>query len=115
MPRYMGFDSERVRRSRREVEAVLERFDAEVQPSGYLVGRDFGVADLTLASLLSTFLYPPEFPYPLPVPFPAEVAEYRASLERYGALAWAREIYSKHRPDSAEVLRQVGRASSIRR
>lgn len=102
MPRYMGFDAERVGASRLEVERILKRFEAEVRPSGYLVGDEFGVADLTLAALLSTFLYPPEFPYPLPVPFPADVTEYRASLERYEALAWARRIYAKHRPASAE-------------
>ena len=60
-------------------------------------GEDFGVADLTLAALLSTFLVPPEFPYPPPRPFPEPVQEYRRSLERFAALAWAREIYAKHR------------------
>jgi glutathione S-transferase len=104
MHRYMGFEAERVRASRAEVEAILARFDAEVQPSGYLVGRDFGVADLTLAALLSTLICPPEFPYPLCVPFPPEVVEYRTSLERYQALAWARRIYAMHRPPSAERL-----------
>jgi glutathione S-transferase len=98
MHRFEGFGAEQVRASRAEVEAILRRFDKEVGPGGYLVGDEFGVADLTLASLLSTFIYPSEFPYPLPVPFPEPVVEYRRSLERYEALSWAREIYAKHRP-----------------
>ena len=98
MGRTLGFDAERVDRSRRRVEEILTRFDAEVRPSGYLVGDGFGVADLTLASLLSTFIFPEAFPYPLSVPFPAPVVEYRDSLERFQALGWAREIYAKHRP-----------------
>lgn len=101
MGRYMGFEEARVQKSREEVEALLSRFDREIQPSGYLVGDEFGVADLTVASLLSTFLYPPEFPYPLAMPFPEPVEAYRESLERYDALGWAREIYAKHRAPGA--------------
>lgn len=93
----MGFDDERVARSKKKVETILERFEAEVQASGYLVGDGFGVADLTLASLLSTLIYPAEFPYPLPVPFPESVLEYSESLERYAALDRTRDIYAKHR------------------
>jgi len=107
MPRFMGFDEESVRRSRDEVEAILGLFESEVRPSGYLVGDGFGVADLTLAALLSTFLVPPELPYPPPRPFPEPVQEYRQSLERFAALAWAREIYAKHR--SRERSREEGR------
>lgn len=103
MSRYIGFDPERVSRSRRDVEVILERFDSELQSTGYLVGDDFGVVDLTLASLLSTFIYPAEYPYPLAEPFPEPVLEYRASLERFEALAWAKEIYAKHRAPSAEA------------
>jgi glutathione S-transferase len=102
MNRYMGFDTERIRASRVEVEEILQRFDREIRPSGYLAGDGFSVADLTLASLLSTFIYPAEFPYPLAEPFPQPVEEYRSSLERYDALGWARELYAKHRPPSAE-------------
>lgn len=103
MPRSLGFAPEQVERSRLRVEEILGRFDAELQPSGYLVGDDFTVADLTVASLLSTFVFPAGYPYPLPVPFPEPVVEYRASLERFAALEWTRGIYAKHRPPSAEV------------
>lgn len=100
---YLGFDEERVARSRREVEEILARFDRELQPGGYLVGDAFGVADLTLASLLSTLLFPPGFPYPPAAPFPGPVLEYRRSLERFAALDWSREMYARHRPQSAAL------------
>ena len=84
------------------MESTLQQFEKEIQPSVYLVGRSFSVADLTVASLLSTFLSPPGSPYPCPVPFPDVVLEYRESLERREALSGVREIYAKHRSASAE-------------
>ena len=49
-----------------KLRAAGERFQAELQPSGYLVGGTFTVADLTLAALLSPVVAPPQFPYPQP-------------------------------------------------
>lgn len=37
-----------------------------MQPSGYLVGSKFSVADLTLAALIAPLVAPPEFPYASP-------------------------------------------------
>ncbi len=102
--RYLSLYPEAVGQSRQVVESTLQQFEKEIQPSGYLVGRSFSVADLTVASLLSTFLSPPGSPYPCPVPLPDVVLEYRESLEKLEALSWVREIYAKHRPNSSEVV-----------
>lgn len=103
MSKSMRLRGSLVEKSRALVIEILERFDREVQPNGYLVGDAFSVADLTLASLLSTFVFPAEFPYPLAMPFPDNVLVYRVSLERFSALPWTHEMYRRHRSASAEI------------
>jgi glutathione S-transferase len=88
---------------RAKVITALERIEAELQPSGYLVGEHFSVADLTAAALLSPILSPPEYPYPLPGPWPEPVASFRASLTGHRAFVWATEMYRLHRGTSAEI------------
>ncbi|MCW2995064.1 MAG: glutathione S-transferase, partial [Conexibacter sp.] len=51
--------------ARESVLAAMDRLEAEIQPSGYLAGDGFSVADLTAASLFYPAVLPPEFPYPL--------------------------------------------------
>jgi glutathione S-transferase len=80
-----------------------ERFAAELQPNGYLVGAGFTVADLTVAALLSPVVAPAEFPYPQPQRDHPRLADLRAMLDGYGALEWTRWIYSHHRPRSMEI------------
>jgi glutathione S-transferase len=80
-----------------------ERFAAELQPNGYLVGDGFTVADLTVAALLSPVVAPVEFPYPQPQRDHPRLADLRRMLDGWGALEWAREIYARHRPASMEV------------
>ena len=55
--------------------AALDRLEAELQPSGYLVGERFSVADLTAAALLAPVVLPPEFPYRPPGPLPAPAGD----------------------------------------
>jgi glutathione S-transferase len=88
---------------RAKVITALDRIEAEVQPSGYLVGEQFSVADLTAAALLSPLISPPEYPYPLPGPWPEPLASFRASLAGHRAYAWASEMYRRHRGTSAEI------------
>ena len=54
---------DRVAHSREVVRAAFHKVEAEVGPSGYLVGDSFTVADLTAASILAPIVVPPEFPY----------------------------------------------------
>ncbi|TMA82068.1 MAG: glutathione S-transferase [Deltaproteobacteria bacterium] len=88
---------------RAKVITALDRIEAELQPSGYLVGEQFSVADLTAAALLSPLISPPEYPYPLPGPWPEPLASFRASLAGHRAYAWASEMYRRHRGTSAEI------------
>jgi len=98
----MGIDAAGATRSWEKVLATLDRIEAELQPSGYLAGDRFSVADLTAAALLSPLVQPPEFPYPLPS-WPGAVGLLRASVASRPAFRWAEEMYRRHRGTSAEV------------
>jgi glutathione S-transferase len=88
---------------RAKVAAALDRIEAELQPSGYLVGDAFSVADLTAAALFSPLLMPPEFPYPPAGPEPEALVLYRRTLDERRAARWVREMYRRHRGTSAEI------------
>jgi glutathione S-transferase len=87
------------------VHAAGARFSAELQPSGYLCGSAFGVADLTLASLVAPVVAPEQFPYPQPARDHPRLDPVRDALAPSGLLDWALDIYARHRPPSAEVDR----------
>jgi glutathione S-transferase len=91
----------------RKVVAGLDRIAAELQPSGYLVGDRFSVADLTAAALLSPLVMPPEAPHPPPRPLPASLVEFRESLAQHPAFRWVGDIYRRHRGVSAELAPQA--------
>jgi glutathione S-transferase len=94
-----------VERSRDRVRAGFGKVEAEVGPSGYLVGESFTVADLTAASILAPIVMPPEFPYIKlhPDERTAESQRFRDSLKDRPGFKWVEETYARHRGTSAEV------------
>src|SRR5947209_5650531 len=86
-----------------KLDAAGARFRAALQPSGYLVGRRFSVADLTAAALIAPLVAPPQFPYPQPQRGHPRLDPLRERLGRHGLLNWALEMYARHRGRSAEV------------
>jgi glutathione S-transferase len=99
----MQIDAASASRSREKTLAALDRLEAELRPSGYLVGDHFSVADLTAAALLAPVVFPPEFPYPPPGPLPATAARWCDSLASRRACRWVTEMYRRHRGVSAEI------------
>jgi glutathione S-transferase len=85
-----------------KVSAALDRIEAELQPSGYLAGDSFSVADLTAAALLYPLVNPPEVQYRLPPP-PDPLQAWMDSLAGHPATAWIGETYRRHRGGSAEI------------
>jgi len=85
---------------RRKVSLALDRIEAEVGPSGYLVGDAFTVADLAAAALLFPVAWPPELQYDYPEP---PRSGWWGSLTRHPAAAWITEMYRRHRGGSAEI------------
>ena len=97
--------AQRLQQDRADVADALDRISRELQPSGYLVGEAFSVADLTAAALLSPVMQPAELQYPLEVALPDGLRQYRDELARHPAAQWTLEIYRRHRGSSAEVRR----------
>ncbi len=95
-------NDESAARARDEIVAAMDRVEAELQPSGYLVGERFSVADLSAASLFTPLLAPPERPYAPATVVPA-VQELREELMARPGGQWVGEMYARHRGSSAEV------------
>jgi glutathione S-transferase len=91
-----GADAEHEARSRAAILAAADRVEAELQPSGYLVGDAFSVADLTGAALFTPVLQPPGRPF-LPNVAPPAVEALREELEQRPAGQWVHEMYVRHR------------------
>ena len=98
-----GIDGPGIERAWSKCRLACERFRAEIQPNGYLVGDGFTVADLTVAALLSPVVAPAQFPYPQPQRGHPDMADLRRMLDGCGALEWTGWIYAHHRPRSMEV------------
>ncbi|HEV3376251.1 MAG TPA: glutathione S-transferase family protein [Thermoleophilaceae bacterium] len=96
---------ETVEESREKVRAAFDKLEADVGPSGYLVGESFTVADLTAASILAPIVMPPQFPYIKlhPDERTAQSRRFRESLEDRPGFKWVEEMYARHRGTSAEV------------
>jgi glutathione S-transferase len=95
---------ETVERSREKVRAAFDRIEADVGPSGYLVGESFTVADLTAASILALIVMPPELAYIKSHDArTAQAQRFRDSLRDHPGFAWVEDMYARHRGTSAEV------------
>jgi glutathione S-transferase len=99
----LGIDDASVELAWAKVRAAGERFRTELQPSGYLVGDSFTVADLAVAALVAPAVAPEQFPYPQPQRGHPRLARLRETLAEPGLLDWAREMYARHRGRSAEI------------
>jgi glutathione S-transferase len=108
MRRSMNIYPEPAERSREKTVAAMDRLEAEIGPSGYLVGDSFTVADLTAAALFYPIARPPEFPYPSIADPPEPAREFVDSLlERPGG-QWVAEMYRRHRNPGAAQPRRGG-------
>lgn len=87
----------------RKVDAALDRLEGALQPSGYLVGDRFSVADLTAAALFSPIVFPLQFPYQVPGIRPAAVEAVRTRFADRPGARWVAEMYRRHRGTSQEL------------
>lgn len=72
--------------------------------SGYLVGDQFTIADLSAAAILSPAVLPDEFPYRPPQPYSPTFRRFLDRWADHPGAAWVREMYRRHRGASAEVV-----------
>ncbi len=101
--RNMGLDRASVEAARGRLQGHCDRLEAEIGPSGFLVGDRFTIADLTAAAVMTALLRPPEFPYALPEPWPPELVTLRESVVHRKGAQWANGIYARHRGRSCAV------------
>lgn len=101
--RDLELDAASVERSRARLAGHFDRLEAEIGPSGHLVGDAFTVADLTAAAIMSALVRPPQFAYPLPEPYPRPLVELRESLAGRAGWSWVLETWARHRDPSSEV------------
>jgi glutathione S-transferase len=97
MRRVLTVTAEAAADSRERCVAAMDRLERELQPSGYLVGERFTVADLTAASLCYPAIQPPEFPYPSVTEIPSEAREFLDSMADRPGGRWVAEMYRRHR------------------
>lgn len=83
--------------ARGKIVAALDRLEAELGPSGYLVGDSFSVADLSAAALFFPLVLPDEGPVPTDEPPPAGIESFRAPLQKRPGYRWVEETFREHR------------------
>jgi glutathione S-transferase len=101
--RQLGTDPERVANARARLPGFFDRLESEIQPSGYLVGDAFSIADLTAAAVMTAIIRPPRFSYPLPEPWPPELVDLRESVSQRAGFRWVLDVYERHRGSSSEI------------
>ncbi len=97
-----GVNDEAAIRAVEQIRAAMDRVEQEMQPSGYLVGERFSVADLAGAALFTPVLAPAERPY-APATVTPGVQELRDELEARDGGKWVAEMYARHRTSSAAI------------
>jgi glutathione S-transferase len=95
--RYYDVDEGSLEHAWERIGTAIDRFQNQLQPSGYLVGDRFTVADLSFAALIGTAVQPDGYPYPARQPAPRGVPEVRSLLAERGVLDWIEDMYARHR------------------
>jgi glutathione S-transferase len=113
--RNMGVDAQRVERARKRLDSYFDRIESETRATGYFMGDRFSVADLTAAAVMTAIVRPPEFPYPLPDPWPHALVEIRQSVADHPGFRWVLDIYTRHRGTSSEILWLTGQRPATQR
>ena len=97
MRRGLLVSDEAARESRDKVRVAMERLERELQPSGYLVGDSFSVADLTAAALFYPAVRPANFPYPSVTETPEPISAFLDALTERPGGQWVTRMYERHR------------------
>lgn len=104
MKKSMNITPETGQRARQRVDGLLDFLAEQSAATGYLVGDRFTVADLTAAALLGP-VAPVEHPDMKPVePRPPRLTALCAAWSGHPGMAWAMEIWRKHRPPRLGVV-----------
>lgn len=81
---------------------MLDEIAEMSEATGFLVGEQFSVADLTAAALLAPAINPPNCAMTRPEPMPGCVEDFIARWAGHPAAAWVKEIYANYRAPGAQ-------------
>ncbi len=86
-----------VEQARRDLDAAMGEMAKRLEGQQYLVGAEFSRADLSVASMLSLLVMPPEHPFPWQdIPDPQTRAIYDQYRD-HPVAEWVRKMYREHR------------------
>ena len=92
-----GVTPEKVKVAREVVQDYLTEISNASSATGYLVGQQFTVADLTAAALLAPLMSVAHEDMKRPQPMPAALEDLQAQYADHPAILWAGSIYNQHR------------------
>ncbi|MEM7002736.1 MAG: glutathione S-transferase N-terminal domain-containing protein [Pseudomonadota bacterium] len=92
-----GVTPEKVAAAQDVVSNYLNQIAEAAQDTGYLVGDQFTLADLTAAALLAPLMSVEHEDMARPQPMPQSLADLQAKYAGEPAVLWAQEIYANHR------------------
>jgi len=98
--RFRAGNPEAAEQARAKILAALDRLEAELGESEYLVGERFSVADLTAASLFYPLALPPEGPIKGDRKSAAGFERFREPLKDRRGYRWVEEMFRRHRRPS---------------
>jgi glutathione S-transferase len=98
-----GINEKDAQAARKKTEEAIDRVETELQPSGYLAGDGFSVADLTAAALLFPLVRPLEAPHMVPEPLPETFMRFREEQSQRTGFKWVEDMYRRHRGPSAAI------------
>ncbi len=93
-----GINDKNIAQSKVIVEKALMEIEDKIATTGYIVGDNFTVADLTAAALFAPLANPQHPEMARPTPIPESVASVINSYKGYKTIGWVKKMYEAHRP-----------------
>ena len=87
----------KVEQARREFDVAMGEIEKKVMRRQYLVGEQFTRADLSVASMLSLLVMPPEHPFPWREIPDLQTRTFYDEYQDHPVSEWVRKIYRDHR------------------
>ena len=81
------------------VDEYLNEIARTIKPTGYLVGSDFSIADLTAAALLAPLTIQTHPDMRRPQPIPQTMQSLLNAYAEHPTIEWVHRMYKQHRPD----------------